>query len=186
MPNIEQMLQTMREQAIPEDTICQFALPKTKKAKATDVLGFVNQMDALLSKEQRLAVMEEQGCCKHSTKAEPFRLFGEKHADKTLAEKIALLHELDSCHKASCRLNTDGTVSIYWGVAGYYDCPCSLVNKLKTSVIPLTFCGCCAGHARYTHQFALGVKLQLKDIVSSMANSNGEKHCEFLFEIVKE
>jgi len=39
---------------------------------------------------------------------------------------------------------------------------------------------------RYSHEFALGVKLRLKEIVSSKANSDGEKRCEFLFEIVEE
>jgi len=37
---------------------------------------------------------------------------------------------------------------------------------------------------KYTHEFALGVKLRLKEVVSSKANSDGEKPCEFIFEII--
>jgi len=185
MPKIEDMLRTMEEQGIAKDIIAQFVLPSTKKAKPTDVLGFINQMDALLSKERRYAIMQEQGCCKHSTKAAPFRVFGETYADKTIAEKIRLMYTLDSGHKASCRLNPDGTLAISWGSKEKNDCPCSLAKKLQPATVPLTFCGCCAGHARYTHQFAFGVKLKLKEVVSSMANSNGEKPCEFIFEIVE-
>ena len=46
------------------------------------------------------------------------------------------------------------------------------------------FCGCCAGHVRYSYQRALGVELRLKEIVSSPLDSDGKNHCEFPFEIV--
>ena len=55
----------------------------------------------------------------------------------------------------------------------------------KSLNVSKTFCGCCAGHVRNTYQYALGVKLQLKKIVSSPINSDGKKRCEFLFEIIE-
>jgi len=52
--------------------------------------------------------------------------------------------------------------------------------------IPLSYCGCCGGHVRFTHQYALGVRLRLMEIVSSFVNSDGEMPCEFLFDIINE
>ena len=189
MPKIENMLQTMREQGIPDETISQFVLPKTKKAKPEDVVGFVSQMDELLSKEQCIAVMGEQGCNKTNRISARFRAFGETHADKTLEERIALLPELDSPHKAFCQLNDDGTLTLMFGLGckkGDWHCPCTPIKKLRPAAFPLTYCGCCGAHVRYSHEFALGVKLRLKEIVSSMAHSDGEMPCEFIFEIVKD
>ena len=183
MPKIEQMLHTMHEQGISEEVIAQFVLPKTKKPKPEDILAFVRQMDELLSKEQCIAIMQEQGCCKSNKVTARFRKFGEMHAGKTVAEKIALLHELDTPHKAPCHLNPDGTLTIYWGGGPGWSCPCPTVQKLMPLIIPITYCGCCGGHVRCTYQYALGVKLRLKEIVSSMVTSDGEKPCEFIFEI---
>jgi len=94
---------------------------------------------------------------------------------------------LDTPHKASCFLNADRTITLKFGLEakkGDWYCPCAPIKKLKPYAFPLTYCGCCGAHARYTHEFALGVKLRLKEIVSSMANSDGERLCEFIYEIV--
>jgi len=188
MPKIESIMETMREQKIPEETMSKFVLPKTKKAKPIEILEFINQMDEFLSEEQRLSVMEEQGCWKSDIIVAKFREFGNKHANKTIKEKIELLDELGTKFKVPCHLNPDGTVAIYWqnGTKGNYSCPCSTANKLKSSKIPLTYCGCCGGHVRYNYQYALGAKLRLKEIVSSMINSDGENPCKFIFEIVED
>jgi len=187
MPNIDKILQTMREQQIPEKTIDKFILPKTKKPKPEEIIAFIKQMEEQLSKEQCISVMDEQGCNKTNRISGRFRIFGETHKDKTLEEKIALFPELDTPHKASCFLNEDGTITLKFGLEatkGAWYCPCAPIKKLKPYAFPLTYCGCCGAHARYTHEFALGVKLRLKEIVSSMANSDGERPCEFIYEIV--
>jgi len=187
MPAIDKMLETMREQDIPDETMVKFTLPRIKKATPTEIVEFTRQMEGLLSKEQCLRIMDEQGCNKSNKVSAAFRKFGEKYADKTLLERIALMSELETGHKVNhITLNDNGTVTLQFGTASgeNYHCPCTPIKKLKPYDFPLTYCGCCGAHVRYTHEFALGVKLRLIEVVSSMANSNGEKGCEFIYEIV--
>jgi len=186
MPNIEKILQTMKKQEIPSETIANFMLFKTKQVKPEDYFAFFTQMEELLSKEQCLSIMNEQGCRKTAKLSEKHRVFGKIHADKTIQEKIDLLTELDSPHKAPCHLNTDGTLTVYfqYGTKGDYYCPCNPIRNLKSEIMPITYCGCCGGHMRFLYEHAFGVKLKLIEIVSSMANSNGEKPCKFIYEII--
>jgi len=188
MPKIENMLQTMREQGIPEKTISQLPMPRIKKATPQEIVAFIKGMDKILSKEQCIAVMNEQGCNKSNKISAGFREFGELYKNKTLEERIALFSEIDTSHKVnSIRLNEDGTITFIMGndgKKGDWSCPCHPIKMLKPYNFPLTYCGCCGAHVKYTHEFALGVTLRLKKIVSSKANSDGEKPCEFVFEII--
>ena len=95
MPKIDNMLQTMRQKGIPEETISQFPMPRIKKTTPEEIVVFINRIDELLSKEQCVSIMGEQGCNKTNKYSARHRLFGEKHKDKSLEEEIALLHELD-------------------------------------------------------------------------------------------
>lgn len=186
MPNlIKEIPETMRKQEIPEEIMAQFNFPKTNQSE--DVIALINQMDKLLTKEQRLAVMEQQGCCKTGIGPAAHREFGRQNGNKPLAEKVSLLNKAQMPHKAPCRLNDDGTLSVYWGANDMRkkSCPCGFIKKLPDSFeVPRTFCGCCGGHIRNNYQKSLGVKLRLKEIVSSSSSSNGKKRCEFLFEVV--
>lgn len=188
MPNlIKQIPETMRKQGIPEAIMAQFDFPKTSRSE--DVMALIGQMDKLLTDAQRLAVMEQQGCCKTGIGPAAHREFGRQNAGKTLAEKVRLLNEAQMPHKAPCRLNEDNTLSVYWGSEdlGKGHCPCGIIRKLPESAqVPRTFCGCCGGHIRGNYQKSLGVKLCLKEIVSSASSSGGKKRCEFLFEIDSE
>ena len=185
MPYVSKIKQTMKKQKIPAEIISQLPDPKDVNNPEA-IIAFFNQMDKLLSREQCLSIMEQQGCSKTDTVAKPFREFGQKYADRTIEEKIEqLFDELQTGHKAPCRVNPDGTLSIYWAheEKGKVRCVCRQRKGLSGQV-SLTFCGCCGGHVRFTYQQALGVNLRLKEIVSSSLKSNGEKRCEFLFEIV--
>jgi hypothetical protein len=185
MPNLlKQIPETMRKQGMPPETIGLFEIPDEYSSEA--VMSLITQMDNLLSEEQRLAVMQEQGCCKTGKPAAPHRAFGIEHAGKTLAEKVDLLNNAGIPHKAPSRLNGDGTLTVYWGVDDLRkkSCPCGIIKKLPDSYeVPKTFCGCCGGHIRSNYQKSLGVKLRLKEIVSSSSSSNGSKRCEFLYEV---
>jgi hypothetical protein len=185
MPNLlKQIPETMRKKGIPEETIALFNTPETGGAEA--VMELITQMDSLLSEEQRLAIMQEQGCCKTGNPAAPHRAFGTLHAGKTLAEKVELLNKANIPHKAPSHLNDDGTLSVWWGSENLRtgNCPCGFIKKLPDSYkVPKTFCGCCGGHIRANYQRSLGVKLLLKEVVSSSSSSGGKKRCEFLFEV---
>jgi len=189
MPKVNEIKKTMKEQ-IPADLMSQIEFPKPKGNQPDEVLSLINQMDKILTHRQCLSVMAEQGCHKDDNTTAPFRAFGQKHADKTVAEKLNLFDELETGHKAPCHLNPDGTLSVYWD--GWNrekkHCVCHVIKRLyKERGSPVnvskTFCGCCAGHIRNTYQYALGVNLRLKEIVSAPINSNGKDRCEFLFEI---
>ena len=185
MPNLlKQIPETMCKKGIPEEIITQFVIPGDYSSEA--VMALIKQMDALLTEEQRLAVMQEQGCCKTGKPAAPHTSFGKEHAGKTLAKKVALLNEANIIHKAPNRLNEDGTLSVYWGSDNLRsgNCPCGIIKKLPAGTeVSKTFCGCCGGHIRANYQRSLGVKLRLKEVVSSSSSSGGAKRCEFLYEV---
>lgn len=184
MPNlVKQIPETMRKQGIPEEIISKFNIPGT--SGANDVMTLISQMDKLLAKEQRLSVMQEQGCCTTGKPAAAHRAFGQKYKDKPLREKIDLLHELDTVHNPPCRLNDDGTLSVFWGDASNPSCPCGFIRKLpKDFEVSPTFCACCGGHARQNLQKSLGVSLRLLEVVSSVSSSGGKKRCEFLYKVI--
>ena len=186
MPNlIKQIPETMKNLKIPDEIIARFKIPASSSAE--DVMELIRQMDELLTKEQRIAIMEQQGCCKAGIGTKAHNAFGAKHAGKTLVEKVASLNAAQMPHKAPCQLNEDGTLSVYWGVndSEYNMCPCGIIKKLpKPRTVSPTFCGCCGGHIRHNYQKSLGVKLRLKEIVSSASSSGGKKRCEFLYEIL--
>ena len=191
MPNVKEIKKTMKELGIPTDTISKIVFPKPQGNQPDEVLTLIDQMDKLLTHEQCLSVMEEQGCCKDEKITAPFVEFQLKHSDKTVDDKIKLFDEINSGHKPSRHLNDDGTLSIFWDGWDHKknQCVCHVIKRLYKNKggkvnVSKTFCGCCAGHVRNTFQCALGVKLRLKDIVSSPISSDGKEQCEFLFEII--
>jgi hypothetical protein len=182
--NILEIKKTMLDKGIPMEVMDGFVFPDTEDETPEEKIAFVNQMDNLLTKGQILSVMEEQGCNKNEPTAE----FMLKFKDKPIEERIRILNAMDMNESARCRINDDGTLSIFWNFEdnGKYRCVCSIINKLsKPTTVSLTYCGCCSGHVKYHFENSLGVKLRLIETVSSPISSNGEKHCEHLFEIIK-
>jgi hypothetical protein len=188
MPNLLKTIpETMKKQGIPDDIINQFHI--SGSGSSEDVMALIKQMDKLLTKKQRLSIMQEQGCCKTGAGPKAHRAFGKDNIDKTLEEKVSLLNETQLPHKAPCRLNDDGTLTVYWGAENLSkkSCPCGFIHKLPEDYkTPITFCGCCGGHIRNNYQKSLGVKLNLKKVVSSSSSSNGKNRCEFLYEIISD
>ncbi|NLO47196.1 MAG: hypothetical protein GX111_02570 [Clostridiales bacterium] len=190
MPDMKKIRESMQKQAVPEEIIDQFDFSEVKGYRPEPVLTLIGKMDELLTKEQCLSVMEEQGCCKSGKRDKDCRAFAKEHAGKAIEEKLRLISSVE--YMMIPQQNDDGTFTITMegyqnGVhTGKTTCSCGLIKKLKQpfSVSP-TYCGCCAGHFRYHYQNMLGVGIKLKDIISSPLNTNGEKPCQFLFEIEK-
>jgi len=191
MPKVNEIKRTMKAQSIPKELMEKINFPKPQGNQPQEVLDLIGQMDSLLTREQCLSVMEEQGCHKDERTITPFREFGIKHKGKSIQERLDLFDELHTGHKPPCHLNPDGTLSIYWD--GWdpikQQCVCHVIKRLYKKEggpikVSTTFCGCCAGHVKNTIQYALGVTLKLKDIVSSPISTNGKKRCEFLFEVI--
>ena len=65
MPGMKKIKETMLKQAIPEKIMEQFDFTEAKGYHPEPVLALIEKMDELLTKEQCLAIMEEQGCCKY-------------------------------------------------------------------------------------------------------------------------
>jgi hypothetical protein len=187
MPNlIKDIKNTMVKKGISEELIEQFDFSEKDYNQPERILSLIDQMDKLLSKEQCLSIMEEQGCCTTGKPAKAHSDFGKKYVNKTIEERIKLFDKLETPHKPPCKLNEDGTLSVFWGHGneGDYKCVCGFIKKLSQPVtVSKTFCGCCGGHVRKNLQKSLGVKLSLNKIVSSAASSKGKKNCEFLFKI---
>ena len=184
--NIISMKETMKNIGVPEETIALINFPDTSRnPEPEEIITLINDIDEFLTEEQRILVMQEQGCCKSGIGPKAHQAFGQEHAGKTIDDKVTLLNKTKMPHKAPCRLNGDGTLSVYWsfGEKGEYKCVCGIVKKLPEKKVPLTFCGCCGGHICNNYKKSLGVNLRLKKIVSSAASSGGKEHCEFLFEI---
>ena len=190
MPSARAIMTTMIKKGIPEDTLNQFVLPDPASKGAQwseEYVAFIDQMDRLLTGEQRLCVMQEQGCSVTGKPTAEHMAFGRAHAGLPLEEKVRLYNESTIMYKLPCRLNPDGSLTVAWshGEDGEYSCVCGIFAKLpQPAQVSPTFCGCCGGHARQNLQRALGVKLRLKEIVSSAASTGGEKGCEFTFAIL--
>ena len=185
MPNtMKNIRETMVKQGISEDILAQ--MPFGGENNLEDILPLIGQMDKLLSAEQRLAIMEQQGCSTTGKHAAFHRDFAQRNADKSLLEKIELSGELFFVDEPPCRLNENGTLTVFWssGEDGAYRCVCGYMKNMEQPMrISPTFCGCCGAHARKNLQRSLGVKLKLREIVSSAASSGGEKRCEFLYDV---
>lgn len=191
VPVVKSIRKTMFEKGIQTEKMAQIDFSELQGNQPKDVLALIGQMDDLLTQEECLSIMEEQGCNKTGKANELNRLFGRTHAGKSIEERIPLLDDKTVHPNVPCRVNGDGTLSVFWeiGQEGNYQCVCSYYNKLKKEQpnmgnISKTYCGCCGGHIRHHYQNILGAKLRLKEVVSSPISSNGEKRCEFLFEIL--
>lgn len=188
MPVVKKINQTMIEQGFDSEIMSQFDFSQEKGNDTEPVIALIEKMDALLTKEQCLAIMEEQGCCKGGKRDKDCKAFGKEHVKKSLSQKLELIPQVE--YMMTPVINDDGTFTITMsgfqnGVhTGNTTCSCGMIKKLQQPFsVSSTFCGCCAGHFRYHYQNMLGVSIRLKEIISSPLDTNGEKPCSFLFEI---
>jgi hypothetical protein len=187
MANTMKIKRTMLAHKIPDEIMEELDFGQEPGTNPIEIISLIRQMDELLTPEQCISIMQEQGCTKTGQGDKAHRAFGRKHKDKTVEERINLFDELDTPHKAPCHINPDGTLSVYWGFGeeGNYRCVCGIPKKLPVTVeVPKTFCACCGAHIRHNYQNSLGVKLRLKEVVSSAVASKGEKRCEFIFDLI--
>lgn len=147
----------------------------------------MRECEALLSFDTLSAVMYDRACCKRGFRLDNARELAREHGGKPLTEKLALLGGLK--YMGSPKLNADGDIeTVAVGAPGQpaMTCPCwQLMGRTpEGGPMPLSYCLCCAGHFRCHYQRALGLKLRVKHVLSSILNSGGELPCVFVFEIV--
>ena len=153
MPDIIKIRESMLKHAIPDEIMEQFDFSDVKGYHPEPVLALIRKMDELLTKEQCLSIMQEQGCCKSGKRDKDSKAFAKKHAGKSIEEKLRLIGSDENM--MSPQVNDDGTFTIT--LSGYQNgvhtgkttCSCSMIKKLKQpfSVSP-TYCAFCAGHFR--------------------------------------
>jgi hypothetical protein len=187
MPSINKIRKTMRDMKIHEDIISALDKAQSSSDSNENCVLFINKMDELLTPEQRNRILERQGCLHTGWFDKAYRAFYQAHSEKTLIEKLELLSsKRDNCGE-SCRLNEDGTISVFLCPPGLSDrrCECATIKLLEGKPVHVspTYCGCCAGHIRYHFQHALGKKMKLLRIASTPFDPDGNKGSEFVYEI---
>lgn len=143
----------------------------------------MRKCEELLGFDKTSEVMAHRSCCKSGYRLNNAKQLAKEHGDKPLAEKLELLGQLQYMGKPV--LNEDGDIQTI-GI-GYMDhCPCWNFGGCTpvNGPMPLTYCLCCAGHFQFHYQKALGVKLKVKKVVSSIINSGAKEPCVFVYEIV--
>jgi hypothetical protein len=187
MPNLQSINQSLIDMNISEKIRNKIMCVDPNSHTPEDVIKVIEKMDLCLERDQCLSIMEKEGCCKSGKRDKDCKKYAKENKDKTFSQKF---NEISSIrHMDNPRLNADGTITtgVYWNENGVYRCACPAIKKLKEHrSISSTYCGCCAGHFKYHYQNILGVKLKLKEIVSSPLNSNGEKPCEFILQVIEE
>jgi len=195
MPNINNIRKAlvMKKLNIPEAVIAELGFNDPNYKPHHLNFELLVKINDLLTAEQKCAVMEQQGCHKVGKMTEESKNFGNKHAEKSLEEKLKILsNEGEDCH-----LNDDGTISLQTcyvddnGVAR--GCHClkrdyevkfnSFIKEYpdKAPSFSQFHCGCCAGHQKYHLQNKLGVKLKLKSIGTSAIKTDNRQKRVFVY-----
>ncbi len=164
------------------------AEPREGTQEYVDYMARVLQKcEALLDHDTFSAAMFDRACCKSGYRLNNARQMAKEHAGKPLAEKLKLLGELKYMGKPF--LNEEGDIEMV-AVGGHgftgMECPCWRIKGLHPAdgPMPLSYCACCGGHFLFHYQKALGLKLRLKKVVSSMLNSKGTAPCVFQYQIL--
>jgi hypothetical protein len=159
-----------------------------KKDNANFMAAAMHKCEELLDYDTVSKAMYDRACCKSGVRLKNVKAFAKEFMDHPLDEKLERLSGVPYMGKAS--LNVAGELELNAvGSYGYesYQCPCWNFNGARpiNGPMPLSYCKCCGGHFRFHYQHALGIKLRLKEVKSSILNSEGKTPCVFLYEIIK-
>ena len=99
----------MKKDNYPADIIHQFEHIVETCRHDDSLLEFVDKINMLLTEEQRLSIWERNGGCRHGGRNREAISFQSEHADKTLADKLALLKKVRPLGRF--RRNGDGTIT---------------------------------------------------------------------------
>jgi len=145
--------------------------------------------DKLLDFNDIAETMSHMSCCKSGFRLENAKKIAKKYSNDTLEKKLELLGQQKYMGKPHLTENGDIYTEHCAGSGTPDDLKCScwkFKGKIPTKgKMPSSYCLCCAGHFRFHYEKALGVKLRVKEIVSSIF-SDPPQYCSFLFEIVED
>ena len=158
-----------------------------------DLIGITERMEKLLAPDITYQILDSSAC---GTSKKELNALKEIEGE-TLQKKIENIVSLGDFHAGwNVILNNDSTLTAGWSIKDNesFTCVCSAAvnKKLKVrdlshsdSVMPLTYCVCCAGHCRKHLEKLLCLQLKTKEVISSPINSQGQKSCKFVFDILK-
>ena len=188
MPSINRIKGIMRKINIAEEKSAALDAARGSSDKNENCVLFINKMDELLTEDECLRIMECQGCLRSGSLDSAYRAFYKAHREKSLIEKLDLLSSRRFDCGEPCRLNEDGSISVYLCQpdTSPMRCGCATVRRLEGRSIRVSpiYCGCCAGHVRYHFQHALGIKMKLLRIASTPFDPDKNAGSEFVYEIL--
>ncbi len=170
--------------------ITNVAYPRTidnpQQEEADFMAAALMKCEELLGFEKTAEVMFHRSCCKSGFRLANARQLAREHGEKPLKERLFLLGNLKWMGKPE--LTADGnimTVAVGSNATKNMTCSCGRLGgcKPKSAAMPLSYCLCCAGHFRFHYEKALGLKLKVKQVVSSILNSNGREPCVFVYRV---
>ncbi len=139
-------------------------------------------MDEVLDFAARCEVRQDSGCCNGGWREKEMRRIAREYKGRSIAERIEAIRQVK--WMGFPELHEDGTISGGVGTEGGFDCPCPVFNGWKyAEPVPATYCLCCGGHFRYHYQIALGVKLRIKEVLSTALASQRRERCRFVYEV---
>jgi hypothetical protein len=144
--------------------------------------------DELLDFDVIAETMFNMSCCKSGFRLVNAKSIARDHSGKSLKEKLELLGQKKWMGHPHLTEEGDIYTEHCAGSGTPDDLKCSC-GKFKGTFpserkMSLSYCFCCAGHFRFHYQMALGIKLRVKKIVSSIYGEPPQ-YCSFLFEIVE-
>jgi len=159
-----------------------------KQDNANYCAAVMAQCDALLDFDTTAEAMLERACCKDGFRLKNSRSVAKWHGNQPLGKKLKALGKKKWMGRP--HLTQDGDIyTAHCAGTGFPDgprCSCWCFDGAipEQGKMPLSYCLCCAGHFRFHYQIALGVKLRVKEIVSSVFGEEPQ-YCSFLFEIME-
>lgn len=141
-------------------------------------------MDEMLDFPTRAKIRGACACSKSGWRERAVRQIAREYEGQSLQARLEALGQVK--YMGYPTRHEDGTISGGVGTEGGFDCPCPALKgwRYEEPVSP-TYCLCCAGHFRHHYQIALGVKLQVKEVLSTALASQRRQPCRFVFEIME-
>lgn len=145
--------------------------------------------DELLDFDTTAEMMFHRACCKDGGRLKNSQNVAKWHGNQPLEKKLKALGKKK--YMGHPRLTEDGDIFTGHcagsGPSATKRCSCWNFDGAlpEQGKMPLSYCLCCAGHFRFHYQIALGVKLWVKEVVSSVFGEQPD-YCSFLFEIVEQ
>jgi len=149
----------------------------------------INKCNEKLEFDILAEAMFHRACCKSGFRLENSKKVFKEYSEKTLEEKLIALgqqkwmghpHLTEDGEIYTERCAGSGTPTDLKCSCWRFDGCIPAKGKMHEN-----YCLCCAGHFRFHYQKALGVKLRVKKIVSSVFGETPQ-YCSFLFEIIEE